>query len=221
MVFVSRNISSLKGLKIALAVVMCLGIVSCSRMYKEGTISPNRVQVAQENYAQEFDISGSYAAQVQSVSSHYRRHGDGTLGLTVAYNPNMRGQGAMEATQKAAEIANKLRSDGVRDVKTDILPVADLPAMRALVTYTSFNALPPKDCTMLSGYNDRDVKTDMDYKMGCTVETIIAKQISRPADLMGRELDRTHMDARGVSNQVNEVRAGAKNSSLGGESTTR
>lgn len=209
-----------KNMTFALSLVVVMGgLNACSRTYEEGTLTQNRMQVAQEHYAEEIVLDSAYPSRVDELAKHYSRHGDGVMEMSIAYNPKSSGQGAMRASQVAADLASHLRSHGVTTVKTDILPVKDLGTMKAIVSYDSYSARPPKDCTMMSGFEDRDHGDNMDYKMGCTVETVMARQIARPKDLLGREFENTYTDARGISNQVRSVRSGTKNAPLGGERT--
>lgn len=204
----------------ALSLIVALGGLSaCSRMYKEGTLTQNRMQVAQEKYVREIPLGGAYQSEINEVSKHYSRHGDDVMVLTIAYNPAMQGQGAMRASQMAADISSQLRSNGITNVKTDVLPIKDLAVMTAMFSYDSYSAKPPKDCDMMSGFEDRDHGDNMDYEMGCTVETVMSRQISRPKDLLGRDFENTHNDARGISNQIDGLHTGERNEPLGGETT--
>jgi len=72
----------------------------------------------------------------------------------------------------------------------------------------------------MSGIEDRDHRTDLEYKMGCSVETMIARQIARPGDLLGRAPNSVYKDGRRISNQIEGVRSGAMNEPLGGESAS-
>lgn len=209
-----------RNVTLALSMVVVLGGFSaCSRMYEDGTMTQNLIRVEQQNFAQEIKLSGNYAPDIDALAKHYARYGDGVLDMTVAYNPHAQSQGAMRASQKAAELTSRLREHGIHDLKSGILPVKDLSEMRALISYNSYSAAPPRDCTPMSGFEDRNHGDNMDYEMGCTVSTVIARQVSRPKDLLGRGSSEGYTDARGVSNQVDSVRSGARNAPLGGERT--
>jgi len=56
-----------------------------------------------------------------------------------------------------------------------------------------------------------------DYKIGCTVNTMIAKQVSRPGDLMGTVNSDLSTDGREAANIVAVKRTGAQNEPLQGE----
>jgi pilus assembly protein CpaD len=209
-----------KNMTLALSLIVALGgLNACSRMYKEGTLTQNKMQVSQQTAEQEIILDGSHNSQIMALGKDYSRYGDGTLEMTIAYDPLAKSQGAMRASQMAGDLAAQLRSEGITNVKADILPVKDLPVMKALVNYDSYSALPPEDCEPMSGFNDRNHGDNMDYEMGCTVDTLIARQISRPKDLLGRDFENSYNDARGVSNQIDAVRSGARNPPLGGETT--
>lgn len=213
------------GARIA-TVLLLLGAgaaVNACDMYQEGHYTDQKIQVAHEKYVREFAVDGSRNDVLAEIARHYNRYGDDGLYLTVVYNPAAPDATAMKATQSAADMAAWLRQKGgVDQVRTDILPARDTQGLRAIVSYGSVTAEAP-DCNVMSGYERReDFGKDIDsYDLGCTVDTVIAKQIARPKDLLGRDFENTHTDARGVVNQVEGARAGEMNKSLGGESTTK
>ncbi len=195
------------------------GVSSC-RMYKEGTLTEKKIQVAEERYVQEVEFDGTQKAVLGSVGKHYERYGDGPMHLSVLYNPSSNVDTSMKATQEAADLANTLRvtvPPGL--LKVDIMPVKNLESMKALVTFNTYTAKAP-DCAVMSGLDEREHRIDMDYEMGCSVQSVMARQIARPKDLLGRDFDSAYRDARGSSNNIDVQRAGAFNAPLGGESTS-
>ena len=210
-------------IKIAAMVLLlgAAGSTSACRMYEEGHLTDKKIQVSEEKIVREFTVDGNHYGALRDISQSYERYGDGSVHLTLAYNPASRSATAMKATQEAADIAAWLRNEGgVAAVRTDILPVRNTDGMKAIVTYNSYAAHGPDCDSLLAGFEDSDHKTDMDYKMGCTVQNVIARQVSRPKDLLGRDFNTTHKDARGVSNQIEVYRSGAQNPSMGGEGTS-
>lgn len=200
--------------------VSVLGVSSC-RTYKEGTLTQKKIAVSEERFAREIPFDGTQKAALNDIAAHYERYGEGVLHLSVLYNPASNVDTAMKATQEVAELARIVSPvTGANMLKADILPVKNLPAMKALVTFDTYAAKAP-DCALLSGLEDRDHRIEMDYEMGCSVQNLIARQISNPKDLLGRDFDSAYTDARGISNQIDAHRKGEKNSSLGGESTSK
>ena len=93
--------------------------------------------------------------------------------------------------------------------------------MKALVRYDSYSALPPEDCGPMPGLEStEDVSFDENYRLGCSVDMLTARQIARPKDLLGREQQETTSDGRRGSNIVETYRTGTPNEPLEGESAT-
>lgn len=212
---------SYRNIAVVVLMFAALAATSACRTYKEGTLTEKKIQVAEEKFVREFVVDGDHYGVLKEVANHYGRYGGEVLYLTLIYNPVSSDMTAMKATQQAADISDWLRRQGgVKAIRSDILPVRGGQDMKAIISYASYNAKAPDCDSLLSGFEDQDHKTDMDYEMGCTVQTVISRQISRPKDLMGRDFENTHTDARGISNQIEGYRAGAQYESLGGEGTT-
>jgi type IV pilus biogenesis protein CpaD/CtpE len=112
-----------------------------------------------------------------------------------------------------------LRLSGVKNVTTRIMPVSGHGTASAVeISFATVKAQPPAGCTVMPGVEDRGTFIASDYKSGCTVDTLLSRQIARPADLKGREgLDAAN--GRRQTNIVESYRAGVGNSSLGGYTT--
>ena len=199
-------------------VIVSLSVSSC-RTYKKGTLTQNKIRVAEEKHVEEFVFDGNLDAKVNAIGKNYSRYGDGEIYASILYDPRSKDQTAMMASEKAADLSKVLRDFGAPSVRVELLPVKGNPNMSALITYNTYKALPPEDCRLLSGIEDPDHRTELDYSMGCSVSTMIARQISNPKDLTGRGLEDSHHDARGLTNQLDIYRAGTLNEPLGGETT--
>ena len=207
-------------LALSLLAVSAQGLSAC-RMSTPTNLNQNRVEVHESNYYDEQLIENVTDSYLSGLASHYARYGDGPMYISIAYDPKSRNATAMQATQKASQISTFLRRKGVRDLKVDLLPVqGDGIGMRTLTSYTIYNAQAPKDCTLMSGFEDLDHKTTKDYAMGCTVETVIARQIARPKDLKGENQMPGTTDSYGSYPTLNPVLFNSRNEQLGGESSS-
>ena len=203
------------------AVVFVLPVLSACSLDEPTKLNNNRVQVQKERFAQEVPAAELDDAALAGMARHYSRYGDGALDLTVTYDPSSRNSTAMSATNEASRIVKGLRDYGVKNVQPNILPVnGQGDQQMALITYTSYKALAPKDCDLLPGMAHTNVHVDEDYKLGCTVETVFAKQIARPRDLKGRAYNSPTTDGRRTANTVEVYRTGVPNEPLGGESSS-
>lgn len=201
-------------------VVLAVMALSACDLYEEGHLTPNRVQVEEEKFMEKIPVAEFNDATTAGLATHYRRHGDGPIDLSVVYDPSSRTSTAMSASTHASRLVSAFRKQGISNVNANILPVnGHGDEAVALVSYTSYNAMAPKDCTVMSGVDSTDIRIDEEYKLGCTVETVFAKQIARPKDLKGQGSDRT-TDGRRSNNVVERYRTGVPNEPLEGESSS-
>jgi type IV pilus biogenesis protein CpaD/CtpE len=94
----------------------------------------------------------------------------------------------ISARRQAEAYQKAFLSEGVKDVKADLVPVATAEQTKvAVVSYGALAALPPEDCRRMIGYNGADTRTSMNrYAMGCEMKTTMSKMIAQPGDLLGR-----------------------------------
>lgn len=201
-------------------IMLCMVLTGCD-LHEPTKLSQNRVQVEEEQFSDTLPISHLNDAALSGLAHHYRKHGDGPLELTVTYDPKSSKSNAMHASDEAARLSKALRSNGVSNVHAGILPVMNSGhQMNAMISYTAYNALAPKDCDVMPGVRDYTVDADEDYKLGCTIETTFARQIARPKDLKGQSDTGGLTDGRRSANTVEVYRTGVPNEPLNGESAT-
>jgi type IV pilus biogenesis protein CpaD/CtpE len=201
--------------------LVALTLLSGCSMYQEGTLTESRVQVKEENFAEEIPISQFDVNVIAGMSQHYRKHGDGPLHLTVSYDPHSQTNTAMNASNHMARMVRDFKSNGVHDVAADILPVQGQgDDGMVVVSYTSYTAAAPDDCGVLPGFEDTIVDQNEEYRIGCTLERMYARQAAHPRDLMGRGSDGSLSDGRRASNMGEMYRGGLGNKALEGESAS-
>ena len=195
-------------------------VLSACSLYEDGHITPNRVQVEKEKFFQEIPVGDLDKNKVAGLAKYYDKHGDGPMALTIVYDPSSRSSTAMAASSEASRIIKDFRKNGVRDIKPGILPVNGRgDELTAIVSFVSYIALAPKDCEVMPGVDDTDIRVEESYKLGCTIDTVLAKQIARPKDLVGRS-DSGMSSGRRGANVVDVYRTGEPNGDLGGESAS-
>ncbi len=195
--------------------------LSACDMYTQGTVNSSRLQVREEMFSDEIptaQITKSYAV---SLAQQYKRAGGGPVGLRVTYDPLSKTSTAMKAGEQAARIAGLLRAEGIRDVAAGIIPVREQGAESlALISFSSYSAEAPPDCATMPGYADTNIDHNPDYRLGCTVETLFARQVAHPQDLTGDNTISPGTDGRRAANIVDVYRRGEPNKPLKGESST-
>jgi len=197
-------------------------VQGCDKIVHEPTfISENKIQIEEERFFENLALSELDDNYVAALSKHYSRHGDGGVDLRVTYDPQSKSHTAMYASQHLGRLSDRFRKNGVSDVDGMIMPVKGQgDDTRVLLSYNSFTASAPKDCGMMPGYSDRNVNPDPDYKLGCTRDTLFAKQIARPKDLRGNAQDELTTDGRRAANIVGRYRSGEPNAPLEGETAS-
>ncbi len=209
------------------AILSCLiasvavgGLSACRRMYEPGHLTKERVQVTHEEFFDRQPVAAIGPAYLESLAREYSRKGEGPLTLTITYDPHSSTNTAMKASDNAAALSRELQQAGV-PVQADILPVAKSGSLsEALIGYSGYAAHAPAGCGTMSGYADTDLNSNLDYSLGCTIETVIAKQVSRPGDLLGRGQEDNLTEGRSATNIVAPVHAGVQNKELKGKTAS-
>lgn len=210
----------MKRISMLLGLTAALSFVTGCDLYEDGHITTKKVQIEDEQISERVgahEIDESFAA---ALADDFIRRGDGILDIAVLYDPLSRDATPMRASQEAARIAQLLRSNGVSEVKTVILPVqGGGDEIGAMINYTAYNAKAP-DCKVMDGMESPELTLNGDYEMGCSVQTIFAKQIARPKDLKGQGGLPDASDGRRAGNIVEGYRSGVQNRPLEGESAS-
>ena len=206
--------------KLPFLLILTASLVLSGCLYEPDHFTTERVQVEEKPFSDAVSVSQIDEESIRGVAEHYNSQGDGVFDLTVTYDPKT-GNGAMQASDEAARLAGLLRKNGVEDINASIMPVKDTGAdMKAMFSYTAYNALAPDDCDVMPGISSRTIETEEGYKLGCSIETMYARQIARPKDLKGQGMMDPQSDGRRSSNIVETYRTGVPNKPLGGETTT-
>lgn len=180
------------------------------------------VETAQQNAYPVSDLDGS---ALQDIADHHKRYGQTPLMLTVTYDPSVSGA-ASAATRDGQRLGASLKAKGATNVHYETLPVAGQGKDRqVLVQYDSMTAQAPSDCGRIGGYDTSTAvspdgaRTEPDYKLGCSVEAVIAKQVARPSDLGGNTKMGPYDGAR-ASGQLDDYRKGKELEKLQGQTAS-
>lgn len=210
---------NLFGMGVAL---VSLGLGGCMTLREPSTMNETRVQVREESVFEDVAIYNVNDEYLSAVAAHYDRYGGSAMDVIVTYDPRSYKNTAMKAHDKLSDISTTLKKFGVAKMEAGVLPIkgqGDEP--RLMISYDSYSAHAPKGCKgMLPGMNGTELGDDEDYKLGCTSQTLLARQISRPKDLLGRGTADNNTDGRSASNIIDLYRSGAQNAALEGQSAT-
>lgn len=184
-------------------------------------VSTDRIEISREDVALEFDTASLSPAALEKLSHDYRARGDSAMLVTVTYDPHSSANTARRASDTAAGFATALSRQGVKALEVETLPVLDSgDRSSTLVSYAGLKALPPSSC---GDVLDMDMVSDLDrtenYALGCSVKTFTARQVAKPADLLGKDTMDT-VQGRYSVNSLEPYMSGAQNKDLGGENAS-
>lgn len=187
-----------------LALAMTLG--ACAPQSTPSMMNTSRAELVHSTAIEQIALDRVDDVTLTLLADDYRRHGNGPLELAMAYDPSSRNFTAMQARNKLREVEANLRARGIGQIATRTIAVPKgTPAL--MVSYESFEARAPQDCHTMPGIDDYRTTRDIaDYRFGCSTESLIARQIARPADLIGREGSREPHDGRRAVNVIEEHR---------------
>jgi hypothetical protein len=210
-----------KTITISMMMILSSLAMSSCRMYQEGNLTKERVNVAESEFFDRQPVDSINDSYILYLAKDFSRNGDGQVYLTVTYDPYSSKNTAMKAQNTAAILTEKMRNAGISPVQSDILPVQKSgDTSEALISYMSYTASPPPDCGTMAGYSDTDQHSNTDYRLGCTIETIFARQVARPRDLLGRGQEQTTSQGRSATNITQPVLAGQENKELKGQNAS-
>ncbi len=212
-----------RRLNVALVLFFILALtgLSACEMYKESYFTENRIKMQKDSVDRQIPTIEVREPFLDQLAKDYVKKGKGPLDIAVSYDPQSSVNTAAKATDMASTLASVLRRYGVDNMNVSILPVAmQGNNSQVFVSYDSYDALPPDDCPVMGGIETRDIESDPGYRLGCSVDTIMAKQVARSKDLAGQSGEDPTTDGRRSARIVEVYRAGSKDAKLEGESAT-
>ena len=119
-------------------------LTACSTLDGPTALSQKKVEVVEETFRAEFETATLDAAGLSQLAEHYSNHGEGPADIVVTYNPKVAGNSAMKASDNVARIAAALRKQGVKNIKTEILPIHQSETSMTHISYVSYRAQAPR-----------------------------------------------------------------------------
>jgi len=143
--------------------------------------------VMEETMIDQVAYSDLTPATLDAIAAHYNKNGNSAVELTMTYDPSNKSFGKHSAGQALQKMKMGLDKRGVKMVNTDVMAVKDTNPT-VIISYDVVTAQAPADCDETPGlYTNKTGRFVGDYKFGCGVETMFAKQIAHPADLLGND----------------------------------
>ena len=192
-------------LKHAVTVLGCVALLSglsaCS-VESESWVNSNRLEIHNDQFTDTVPTEHMNEGLYHAIGEYYYRFGNGKLTALVSYDPNSKVNTKAKAEKAADKLRDGLAENGVRDAEVSIVASpATGDVSTTLITFPAITAMAPQDCGTMPGYQQpNDIQSNPsakpDYRFGCTVETLLARQVSRPSDLLGKQGFNNNSDAR-------------------------
>lgn len=179
-----------------------------------------KMELSQQAQSRQVPTASLNDQALRLLGEHYRSAGEGPVELVVTYDPHSSVNTASRAATEAGRIRKALEARGVGPVESDILPIAGQGHVsQTMIGYNTYAISPPAGCVSMPGLDGRQTAADLDYRVGCSLETQYARQIANPRDVAGRTgLDTA--DGRRQSNIVGVYMAAKPLEPLDGLTTT-
>lgn len=150
-------------------------------------MNTSRVELNTNAGIDQVPVSRVNDGYLSALATQYGRYGEGPIDLTISYDPSSKSYNATKAVNELASLSDKLSRKGLGNVTTSTLPVSGQAQPMLMVSYNMVTAQGPADCGNMDGLYDNATSPDIGaYRFGCGVEQMLARQVSRPADLRGR-----------------------------------
>lgn len=184
-------------------------------------VSTDRAEVLREDVNLEFDTASLSGPVLQKIAKDYRNRGESSMLVSVTYDPHSPGNTARKASDTAANVAAAINRQGVTNFQVETLPVLESgETSRTLVSYAGLKAVPPSSCDQVLGMEMVDDFDKMEkQKLGCSIETYTARQVTRPADLLGNDVIE-NSNGRYSANSLERYVSGQPNPALSGENAS-
>lgn len=192
----------------AAIILLLLGtslLPACARQSTPSMMNTSKPQLVSETSLQQKPVKDVGTGYMRHLADMYSRYGSSTMRLSLAYDPASKTYGSVQAFKDLARIKSGLESMGVHGISAETVK-ADGTEPTLLVSYDAVKAAAPAGCRTMPGFDDGLTTEQVgDYRFGCSVDTMLAKQIYRPSDLAGNdELD--DGDGRHAANSVEYYR---------------
>lgn len=177
-------------------------VTGCS-VESQTWVNESRVEVHDEQFTDTFETYRINDATLHAIGAYYYRYGNGDVNMVVSYDPQSKTNTQGKAKAALDYIQAGLYRNGVSHINSTLSPVRGSGDISStLISFPALTAKAPSGCGMMPGYNNpaenipSDVSEDPSYRYGCTVESLLAKQVARPSDLLGKQGFETNVDGR-------------------------
>lgn len=192
-------------------------------------VNQKRLEIHEDQFSDTLETSKIDDGLLHAIGVYYYRYGNGQLTAAVSYDPKSSVNTLSRARMEAARIKDGLHRNGIKDVSiTTTAAPGSGDVSTTVVSFPALTAHAPTGCDMMPGYDtpinmDKTGDGEANYEYGCTVETLLSRQVSRPSDLLGKPGFDSNADGRRQANVIENrgYYGDTSNPPLDGESASK
>lgn len=189
--------------KIILSISALALLSGCSVQSETWVNQAGRVEIKEEQFTDTFETAKINKTTIHAIGDYYDRYGNGTMNIVVSFDPKSKLNSQAQAEKSVLAIKSGLNKVGVSDITGAVSEMKGSGDFSTtLISFPALTASKPAGCGLMPGYEDpsADIPNDTNikppYGYGCTVESLLAKQVSKPSDLLGKQGFETNGDGR-------------------------
>lgn len=211
----------------ALPILSILLLSGCSVKSDTWINQAGRVEIHEDDFSDTFQTDKLNEPIMHAIGDYYSRYGNGTLHFVVSYDSHSRINSQSRAQFQVARIREGLMRNGITDISAGTSDARGSGEISStLVTFPAVVAQKPMGCGTMPGYLDPSEDSPDNatakahpYGYGCTIESILARQVTRPTDLLGRKGFDTNADGKRAERVLSTrgYYGDTENQPLGGE----
>lgn len=193
---------------ILMLIAGCVMLAACEQR-TPSMMNSSRVELNTQKGIDQVPVAHVNEGYMSALAGQYSRYGEGPIELTVSFDPSSKSYNSSKAIDALASYKDTLARKGLNNVHTNVMPVTGQAQPMLMASYDMVTAQGPADCGNMEGLYDNTTTPDIgNYRFGCGVEQMLARQVNRPADLRGRGTVETG-DGRRANNVAESYRGQA------------
>lgn len=192
-----------------IAAALSVALLAGCNMTTPTQVTANKIEIRKTARTETLDILQADAARAEIVAAAYKKNGTGPMSVTVSYLDGDRAG----VKRRGDAFRQHLKKSGVRNVDINYVTISDRTrAGKVVLSWLATVASAPDECNRrLPGlHGAEDLQSVKQYSYGCEILNATAKQVSRPADLLGRS-GVPEEEAMRAGELVNDYRSGVPN----------
>lgn len=205
----------MKNIAKLLTIFLPLLLATACDVTMPSQVKTGKIRVEETTKTESWSAYGVNQTALDNLARDYHQNGRGDVTAVISYKGNNPAH-EIAAKKQAADYVSAFKKEGI-PLKASVVSVPDEQAAgRAVVSYNAMVALPPEDCTRMTGYQGADSINDVKkYEMGCEVKSNLSRMIVRSEDLMGGK-SATDIESRRAGATVDKYINGVKNEKIEG-----